>query len=39
MFRLKITGAGGLVYGNQLGDDDAADPSTANASGHIVIRK
>ncbi len=38
-FRIKITGAGGVVYDNQLGATDDADPSTAIAGGHIVIRK
>jgi hypothetical protein len=38
-FRIKITGAGGVVYDNQMGAADNADPSTVIASGHIVIRK
>jgi hypothetical protein len=38
-FRIKITGADGIVNDNQLGATDDADPSTAIAGGHIVIRK
>jgi hypothetical protein len=38
-FRIKISGAGEVVYDNQLGAADSADPSTAIAGGHIVIRK
>ena len=38
-FRIKITGPGGVVYDNQLGAADGADPTTAIAGGHIVIRK
>jgi hypothetical protein len=39
-FRLKITDADGVVvYDNQSGAGDTADPATAVASGHIVIRK
>jgi hypothetical protein len=39
-FRMKVTDADGMVvYDNQGGAADAADPITAIASGHIVIRK
>jgi hypothetical protein len=38
-FRIKITGPSGVVYDNQMGAADGADPSTAIAGGHIVIRK
>ena len=38
-FRIKITGPSGVVYNNQMGAADGADPSTAIAGGHIVIRK
>lgn len=38
-FRIKITGSSGVVYDNQMGAADGADPSTAIAGGHIVIRK
>ncbi len=38
--RLKITGpSGGLVYDNQIGASDGADPSTAIDGGNIVINK
>jgi hypothetical protein len=37
-FRIKITdGAGNLVYDNQLGAADSADPATVIAGGNIVI--
>jgi hypothetical protein len=38
-FRIKISGASGLVYDNQIGSADNTDPSTAIAGGHIVIRR
>jgi len=38
-FRIKISSPGGVVYDNQTGAADSADPSTVIASGHIVIRK
>jgi hypothetical protein len=38
-FRIKITDSAGVVYDNQMGTVDSADPSTVIASGHIVIRK
>lgn len=37
--RMKITGPDGVVYDNQIGSLDSADPSTAIASGHVVIRR
>jgi Tol biopolymer transport system component len=36
-FRLKITGASGLVYDNQAGASDTADFTTAIGGGSIVI--
>jgi uncharacterized delta-60 repeat protein len=36
-FRLKITGPGGVVYDNQPGAPDTADPSTVPGGGNIVI--
>ena len=40
-FRMKIwdEDSGALVYDNQLGSDDNADPSTAIAGGSIIIHK
>jgi hypothetical protein len=40
-FRIKIwdTGNGGVIYDNELGASDTADPSTAILSGSIVIHK
>jgi hypothetical protein len=38
-FRLKITGPGGVVYDNQMGAGDSADPSTVIDGGNIVIHK
>jgi hypothetical protein len=37
-FRLKITGPGGVVYDNQMGAGDNADPSTV-IDGNIVVHK
>lgn len=39
LFRIKITGSGGLVYDNQFGAADDADPTTAIAGGSIVVHK
>ena len=38
-FRIKIwdKGSGGVVYDNQMGASDTADPTTAIAGGSIVI--
>lgn len=36
-FRIKITGPGGLVYDNQIGASDTADPSTALGGGSVVV--
>lgn len=36
-FRLKIWGAGGVIYDNQMGDGDDAAASTALGGGSIVI--
>jgi hypothetical protein len=38
-FRIKISDSAGVIYDNQIGADDSADPSTVIASGHIVIHK
>jgi len=38
-FRIKISGPSEVVYDNQMGAADDADPSTVIDSGHIVIRK
>lgn len=38
-FRIKISDSAGVIYDNQMGAADSADPSTVIASGHIVIRK
>lgn len=38
-FRLKITGPGGVVYDNNMGQSDAADPSTLIDGGRIVIHQ
>jgi hypothetical protein len=38
-FRIKITGAGGVVYDNQIGGGDDDDPSMALGGGSIVIHK
>jgi hypothetical protein len=39
-FRMRIWApGGGLVYDNQMGADDGADPSTAITQGSIVIHK
>jgi hypothetical protein len=35
--RIKIWGAGGVVYDNQMGADDNADPTTALGGGSVVI--
>jgi hypothetical protein len=36
-FRLKVWGAGGVIYDNQMGDGDDAQASTALSGGSIVI--
>ena len=38
-FRIKITGPGGVVYDNQPGAGNNADPTTALGGGSIVIRQ
>ena len=38
-FRIKIWDSTGVIYDNQLGDADTADPSTVIAGGSIVIHK
>jgi hypothetical protein len=40
-FRIKIWDKtnGGIVYDNQIGANDSADPSTALGGGSIVIHK
>jgi VCBS repeat-containing protein len=38
-FRIKITGAGGTVYDNQMGSADDSSNSTELAGGSIVIHK
>ena len=38
-FRIKIMGNGGVVYDNQIGEDDDADPTTIISGGSIVIHK
>ena len=40
-FRIKVwdKDTGQVVYDNQLGDDDYADPTTVIGGGSIVIRK
>ena len=37
--RIKISDSSGVVYDNQLGTADSADPSTVITSGHVVIRR
>ena len=36
-FRIKIWGSGGVVYDNQMGASNAADPTTQLGGGSIVI--
>jgi hypothetical protein len=36
-FRIKIMGSGGVVYDNQVGASDTADPTTVINNGSIVI--
>jgi len=36
-FRMRIWGASGLVYDNQVGAGDTADPTTAISGGSIVV--
>jgi hypothetical protein len=38
-FRIKIWGSGGMVYDNQMGGGDNADPATAIQGGSIVVHK
>ncbi len=38
-FRIKIWGAGGIVYDNQMGADDQSDPTTGLGGGSIVIHR
>jgi len=38
-FRIKIWSDGGVIYDNQPGSSDGADPSTALGGGSIVIHK
>ncbi|MEK7407517.1 MAG: post-COAP-1 domain-containing protein [Acidobacteriota bacterium] len=38
-FRIKIWGAGGMVYDNQMGADDQSDPTTGLGGGSIVIHR
>ncbi|MGE0442361.1 MAG: hypothetical protein AB7S39_17910 [Gemmatimonadales bacterium] len=37
--RMRIWSSGGVVFDNQLGDDENADPSTYLSGGNIVIHK
>jgi hypothetical protein len=39
MFRIRIWDDNGLVYDNQMGASDTADPTTAIVGGSIVVHK
>jgi hypothetical protein len=38
-FRIKITDGDDVIYDNQIGDEDTANPSTVLGGGSIVIHK